>query len=42
MDAGVARTLRFAVMRENIAECVDQLDAQTLGPVEGRMFGPPN
>jgi len=31
MDAGVHRTMEFAAMRDNIAECVDLLDAQTFG-----------
>ncbi|SHH26579.1 hypothetical protein [Halobaculum gomorrense] len=42
MRARVARTLGFAAMRENIAECVDRVDAQTFGPADRRPFGPPS
>ena len=31
METGAHRTLEFAAMRDNIAECVDMLDAQTFG-----------
>lgn len=29
METGANRTLEFASMRDNIAECVDRVDAQT-------------
>ncbi|MFC6794353.1 hypothetical protein ACFQFH_08365 [Halobaculum halobium] len=31
METSVHRTLEFAAMRDNIAECVDLVDAQTFG-----------
>lgn len=31
MNGGSHRTLEFATMRDNIAACVDRLDAQTFG-----------
>ena len=31
METSVHRTLEFAAMRDNIAECVELVDAQTFG-----------